>query len=171
MARANRLIMRQEIDCDAATFWQHFFDPELSRRLFLEGLEFPSYTTLRQHETATTIERTVAIEPKLTIPAPLARAFGSSFRYTEEGVFDKPSATWRWRLISGALADKIDVHGTLRVVPIGAARVAREVEIDIAARVPLLGGMIEDTFRKQLSAGWERSAVVQNQWLREAAAS
>ena len=167
----NRLTMRQEIDCDAATFWQHFFDPELSRRLFLEGLEFPSYETVHQHETAATIERTAAIEPKLTIPVPLARVFGSSFRYTEEGVFDKATATWRWKMIAGTLPDKLRVTGTLRVVPIGPARIAREVEIDIEARVMLLGGLIEDTFRKQLSAGWERSAVVQNQWLREAAAT
>jgi hypothetical protein len=166
-----RLTMRQEIDCDAATFWRHFFDPELARRLYVEGLEFPAYTTVRQHETATTIERTVTIEPKLTIPAPLARVFGSSFRYTEEGVFDRPTATWRWKMIPGTLPDKVRVTGTLRVVSIATTRVAREVDIEIEARVPLLGGLVEDTFKRQLSAGWERSAVVQNQWLQEATAS
>jgi hypothetical protein len=165
-----RLTMRQEIHCDVATFWQHFFDPELARRLFIEGLEFPSYTTVRQQETPTAIERTVAIEPKLTIPAPLAKAFGSSFKYTEEGVFDKASGVWRWRMISGTMPDKIRVTGTLRVTPIGTTKVARDVEIEIEAKVMLLGGMIEETFKKQLSAGWARSAEVQNQWLREAAA-
>lgn len=165
-----RLTMRQEIHCDAPTFWQHFFDPELTRRLFLEGLEFPSYETVRQEETAAAITRTVAIVPKLTMPAPLARAFGSGFRYKEEGVFDKASATWTWKMIPGALADKIRVDGTLRLVPLGADRVARDVTIDIEAKVFMLGGLIEDTFRKQLSDGWARSAEVQNQWLREAAA-
>lgn len=157
--------MRQEIHCDVATFWHHFFDPELSRRLFIEGLEFPAYSTVRQDETPTKIERTVAIEPKLTLPAPLAKAFGSSFKYTEEGTFDKASGVWRWRMISGTLPDKIRVTGTLRVVPLGEKKVAREVEIDIEAKVMLLGGLIEETFKKQLSAGWERSAVVQNEWL------
>ena len=166
-----RLNLRQDIDCDVETFWQHFFDPELARRLYLEGLEFTGYTTVRQHETATTIERTVAIEPKLTIPAPLARVFGSSFRYTEEGVFDKATATWRWKMISGTLPDKIRVTGTLRATPAAPGRVTRLVDIEIEARVPLLGGLVEDTFKKQLAAGWERSAVVQNQWLREAAAT
>jgi hypothetical protein len=166
-----RLTMRQEIHCDVTTFWQHFFDQALSQRLFIEGLEFPSYKTVRQQETDAAIERTVAVEPKLTLPAPLARAFGSSFRYTEEGVFDKPSSTWRWRMLSGALTDKIHVSGTMRCVPIDAARVAREVDISIEARVLMLGGLIEETFRKQLSAGWTRSAEVQNQWLRELAAT
>jgi len=166
-----RLSLRQEIHCDLATFWQHFFDPELSRRLFIEGLEFISYTTVRQHETPTAIERTVAIEPKLTIPAPLAKVFGSSFRYQEEGSFDKPSQTWKWRMISGTMPDKIRVTGTLRARPIDSTKVIREVDIEIEAKIMLLGGMVEETFKKQLSAGWERSVVVQNQWLREAAAA
>lgn len=162
-----RLTMRQEIHCDAATFWRQFFDPELCRRLFLEGLGFPAYETVRQQETPTTIERTVAIEPKLTMPAPLARAFGSSFRYTEEGSFDRSGETWRWRMLSDKLGDKVRVTGTLRLTPLGPARVAREVEIDIEAKVFMLGSLIEDTFKKQLSDGWHRSAEVQNQWLRE----
>lgn len=164
-----RLTMRQEIHCDAASFWQHFFDPELSRRLYIEGLQFPAYTTVRQEETATKIERTVAIEPNVTIPAPIAKAFGSSFRYSEEGVFDKSTQIWKWRMISGTLPDKIRVNGTLRCVAIDATKVAREVEIDIEAKVMLLGGMIEEAFKKQLRAGWEHSAEVQNRWLREAA--
>ncbi len=164
-----RLTIRQEIHCDAETFWQHFFDRELAHKLYTEGLEFPSYTTVRQEESATTIERTVAIEPKLTLPKALAKVFGSKFRYSEEGVFDKASQVWRWRMISGTLPDKIRVTGTLRVVPVDATKVVREVEIDIEAKVMLLGGVIEDTFKNQLSAGWERSAEVQNQWLREAA--
>lgn len=165
-----RLTMRQEIDCDVPTFWQTFFDPELNRRLYLEGLGFPAFEIVRQHESDAEISRTVAIEPKLTMPGPLAKAFGSSFRYREEGVFDKASATWRWKLISGTLADKIRVDGTLRAVSIAPQRVAREVTIDIEAKVFMLGGLIEETFRKQLSEGWTRSAEVQNQWLREAAA-
>lgn len=165
-----RLTMRHEIHCDEATFWQHFFDPELCRRLFLEGLEFLSYETEQQQETPAAITRTVKIVPKLTMPAPLAKAFGSSFRYKETGTFDKASKTWRWKLISGTMADKIHVDGTLRAVPLGADRVAREVEITIEAKVFMLGGLIEETFRKQLQDGWNRSEVVQNQWLREAAA-
>lgn len=169
MRRMVRLTLRHEIHCDEATFWQHFFDPELCRRLYLEGLEFPSYETEQQDESPAKITRTVKIVPKLTMPAPLARAFGSSFRYKEQGEFDKASKTWRWRLISGALADKITVLGTLRAPPLGDGRVAREVDITIEAKVMFLGGTIEETFRKQLTDGWNRSAEVQNQWLRESA--
>jgi len=30
----------------------------------------------------------------------------------------------------------------------------------------MLGGLIEDTFRKQLTYGWTRSAEIQNEWLK-----
>jgi hypothetical protein len=165
-----RLTLRHEIHCDEATFWQHFFDKELCHRLYIEGLQFISYQTEQQDETAAKISRTVKIVPKLDMPAPLAKAFGTSFRYKEQGEFDRASKVWRWKLISGTLADKIHIDGTLRAVPLGEARVAREVDISIEAKVFVLGGMIEETFRKQLHDGWNRSADVQNQWLRELAA-
>lgn len=162
------LKLRHEIHCDIPTFWRTFFDQELTRRLFLEGLEFHAYETLRQEETPTTITRTVAVEPKLSMPAPLAKAFGSRFRYTEEGTFDRATSVWRWRMIPGVLPGKIRVEGVLRAVPIGENKVAREVEIDIEAKVFMLGGLIEETFKKQLAEGWSRSAEVQNQWLTDA---
>lgn len=159
------LKLQQEINCDAPTFWRQFFDRELTRRLFLEGLGFHGYETLVQEENEAQIRRTVAVVPRLNMPGPLAKAFGSSFRYTEEGVFDRAAEIFRWRLIPGSLADKIRIDATLRTTPLGPARLLRHVEFDIEARVFMLGGLIEDTFRKQLSEGWTRSAEIQNEWL------
>lgn len=163
------LKLQQEINCDVPTFWRQFFDPELTRRLFREGLEFHAYDTLKQEETDTEIRRTTAVEPKLNMPGPLAKAFGSSFRYTEEGVFDKATGVFRWKMIPGSLVGKVRVDGTLRVEALGPARLRRHVEFDIESRVFMLGGLIEDTFRKQLTEGWTRSAEIQNEWLRSAA--
>lgn len=160
------LKLQQEIHCDVPTFWRQFFDRELSSRLFREGLGFPAYETLAQVETDTEIRRTIAVEPKLSMPGPLAKAFGSSFRYTEEGVFDKAAGRFRWQLIPGSMAAKISIDATLRALPLGPARLMRHVEFNIEARVFMLGGLIEDTFRKQLTEGWTRSAEIQNEWLK-----
>ncbi len=163
------LKLQQEINCDVPTFWRQFFDKELTRRLFREGLGFHAYETLAQEETATEIRRTVAVEPKLNMPGPLAKAFGSSFRYTEEGVFDRATEIFRWKLIPGQLAGKVRIDATLRTEPLGPSRLLRRVEFDIEARVFMLGGLIEDTFRKQLTEGWTRSAEIQNEWLKTTA--
>ena len=167
--RMGILKLQQEIHCDVPTFWRQFFDRELSRRLFLEGLGFHAYETLSQEETDAEIRRTVAVEPKLSMPGPLAKMFGSSFRYTEEGVFDRAAEVFRWRLIPGSLAGKVRVDATLRAAPLGPSRLMRHVEFVIEAQVFMVGGLIEDTFRKQLTEGWTRSAEIQNEWLRSAA--
>jgi hypothetical protein len=163
------LKLHQEINCDVPTFWGQFFDRELTRRLFLEGLGFHAYETLVQEETETEIRRTTVVEPKLNIPAPLAKAFGSSFRYRDEGVFDRATGVFRWQMIPGSLVGKVRIDATLRAEPLGPARLRRHVEFAIEARVFMLGGLIEDTFRKQLTEGWTRSAEIQNEWLRTAA--
>lgn len=163
------LKLQQEINCDVPTFWRQFFDRELTSRLFREGLGFHAYETLALEETETEIRRTIAVEPKLSMPGPLAKAFGSSFRYTEEGVFDRATGVFRWKMIPGSLAGKVRVDATLRAEPLGPARLLRRVEFDIEARVFMLGGLIEDTFRKQLTEGWTRSAEIQNEWLKTAA--
>ena len=55
--------------------------------------------------------------------------------------------------------DKIRVNGTLRCVAIDATKVAREVEIDIEAKVMLLGGtreLMKITLFRELRARWAR---------------
>jgi len=164
------LKLEQEIHCDVPTFWRQFFDRALTGRLMLEGLGFHAYETLSQEETDAEIRRTVAVVPKLSMPGPLAKVFGSSFRYTEEGVFDRAAEVFRWKMIPGSMAAKIRVEATLRATPLGPSRLMRHVEFDIEASVFMLGGLIEDTFRKQLTEGWTRSAEIQNEWLKTAAA-
>jgi hypothetical protein len=166
-----KLSLRHEIDCDADTFWKLFFDPALNAKLFREGLGFRSYETVGQTETDASIARTISAEPQLSVPAPIAKLMGASFRFSEEGTFDKATRTWRWKMIPSALSSKVRVEGKLVAVPAGDGKVRREIEIDIEAKVLMLGGLIEDTFRKQLTEGWEKGAKVQNEWLREQSAS
>jgi hypothetical protein len=163
----SKLSLRHEIDCDADTFWKQFFDPELNAKLFREGLGFRNYETVGQTETDASIARTINAEPQLTVPAPIAKLMGASFRFAEEGTFDKATRTWRWKMIPSALSSKVRVEGKLTAVPTSDGKVRREIEIDIEAKVLMLGGLIEETFRKQLTEGWEKGAKVQNEWLKE----
>jgi hypothetical protein len=84
-------------------------------------------------------------------------------------VFDRATEIFRWKLIPGQLAGKVRIDATLRTEPLGPSRLLRRVEFDIEARVFMLGGLIEDTFRKQLTEGWTRSAEIQNEWLKTSA--
>ncbi len=165
-----KLTLVHTIECDLDAFWSSFFDRDLTARLFIEGLGFRDYKTTEQIETDDAITRKIKADPKLSMPGPVAKLLGSSFHYVEEGRFDKATKTWRWKMIPSALTDKLHVNGVLTATALGDSRVKREIEITIEANVMMVGGLIEDTFKKQISDGWTKGAEVQNQWLRDAAA-
>lgn len=164
---AAKVSLSQIIECSEAEFWKSFFDPALNKRLFLEGLGFRGYETVEQKETDEAITRTTRVEPKLALPGPVAKVFGSSFHYGEQGRFDKATKVWRWKMIPSTMTDKLHVDGKLEVTPIGEDKVRRDIEIALEAKVMMIGGLIEDTFKKQLSDGWQKGADVQNAWLRQ----
>ncbi len=163
-----RVLVSQVIECGEAEFWKTFFDRDLSRRLFLEGLGFKGYETTEQVESDDEIKRTIRAEPKLALPGPLQKMFASGFHYLEQGSFDKRTKTWRWKMIPSTLTDKLIVNGKLTVVALGDAQVRREIDVTIDCKVMMVGGLIEDTFKKQMEDGWNKGAEVQNRWLREA---
>ena len=162
-----RFTLTHEVRCTADAFWSLFFDRAFNDRLYKGALGFPAFEVTLQEETPQEIVRTVSAQPKMSVPAPVAKALGSNFRYVEEGTFDKATQVWRWSMIPGSMADKIRNEGTLRLEPAGAGVVTRVVEIVIEAKVFLLGGVIEEASEKQLRAAWEASAVFTNEWLRD----
>lgn len=163
-----KLELVHEIECDKASFWSSFFDAELSKRLFLEGLGFREWIVTSQTEDSDSIRRNVSVEPVVALPGPLVKLLGTKFRYSEEGTFDKATETFRWKLVPSAMADKIRVEGVMRATPAGEGKTTRRVELTIEASVFMVGKLVEETFAKQLDEGWTKGANVQNEWLRKA---
>ncbi len=162
-----KVVVAQIMECGEAEFWKTFFDPELNKRLFVEGLGFRGYETIEQLETDKEIKRTIRAEPKLALPGPLQKVFAADFHYKEQGRFDKATKVWRWRMIPSTLSEKLVVNGLLKVVSLGEAKVRREIDVAIECKVMVIGGLIEDTFKRQMEDGWKQGAEVQNGWLRE----
>ncbi len=161
-----KLVLEHSIDCGPEAFWRDFFDRDLTARLFRE-LGFHHYETVEQREDETHIHRTVHAESRPSVPAPLAKLMGASFRFTETGTFDKASGVFRFRMTPSTLADKIRVEGRVHIVP-AEARVTRHLAVEIEAKVFAIGSMIEQAFEKQIAEGWTRGAELQNRWLRAA---
>ncbi|MEZ4296300.1 MAG: DUF2505 family protein [Polyangiaceae bacterium] len=158
-----------EINCDIETFWKIFFDKEFNERLYREGLGFPEFSVVSQEETETQIRRKCAGKPKLTMPGPVMKLLGDSFRYTEEGTFDKATKVWRWKMTPSTMAEKLRQEGTLKVEAIGDNKVRRSAELVNEAKVFGIGGMLESSAEKSLREGWDKSAVWMNDWIKKAA--
>src|SRR5688572_9253211 len=106
---------RRTVDCDVETFWKTFFDPEYTRRLYLEALGFKKFEILEQTET---LRRTRGV-PKLNMPKPVVSLLGDSFGFDEEGRFDPAAQTFRWKLVPNTLRDKLRNEGSVRVESAG----------------------------------------------------
>jgi hypothetical protein len=154
-----------EIPCNAETFWKLFFDKSFNEEMFKKELGFPQYDIVEQREDDREIFRKVIGQPKMDLPGPLAKLFGSGFRYTEDGRWDKASKLWSWKMIPSTMADKMRNEGTMRIEEIGGDKVRRVADLFIEAKIFGVGGLIESTAEKELRKGWDASAVFFKKWL------
>ena len=160
-----KFTMTHEINCNEETFWKTFFDKDFNEKLYKEELHFPEFTVVEQNETDAKITRKAVGTPKMDLPGPVAKLFGSGFRYTEEGTYDRAKKLWTWKMIPSTMADKLRNEGTVRLEPVGTDKVRRISEITIEAKVFGIGGLIESSAEKQLRQGWDASAAFMNKFL------
>lgn len=160
-----KFTITHEIPCSAETFWKVFFDKEFNETLFLKELRFPEFRVEEARDTDTTIFRRVVGQPKMDLPGPIAKLLGSSFKYSEDGTFDKATKIWRWKMTPSTLADKLRNEGTMRIEAIGENRVRRIAEIIVEAKIFGIGGLMESTTEKELRNGWEKSAEFMRKWV------
>jgi hypothetical protein len=162
-----KFTVTHEINCNAETFWKVFFDKDFNTKLYKESLGFPEFTIVDQRETDSELIRKVKGTPKMEVPAPVAKVLGSNFSYTEEGKFNKGTKIWQWKMIPGNMADKLRNEGTLRLEPIGDAKVRRVAELVLEAKISfVVNSLIESSAEKQLRDGWDKSAAFMNNWLK-----
>src|SRR5262249_44398514 len=111
--RMGKFTLTHEINCNADTFWKIFFDDDFNTKLYKNEMGFPAYELVEHKETDTTITRKISAQPKMNLPGPLAKMFGSGFSYVEEGSLNKATKVWTWKTIPSAMADKLRTEGTV----------------------------------------------------------
>ena len=120
-----RITVVQEIATDVDNHWKVFFDDEFEMKQALEGLGFASYEIVEVRRDADRIYRKTKGQPKLELPAVVAKALGPRFGYTEEGTFDKTTGVWKSRLSPNILTDRLSSDAVVRCEPAGAGRCRR----------------------------------------------
>lgn len=143
-------------------FWTAFFDKGFNERLYKDHLRFPEFEISEQVETEKEIRRKLRVLPRLDMPGAVQKVLGSSFRYAEEGTFDKATKVWKFRTIPSMMADKTRNEGTLRVERVSDDKVRRILDVVLEVKVFGLGGTLESTFEKAIRDGWNNSASYMN---------
>jgi hypothetical protein len=160
-----KFTVTHELRCSVDTFWRLFFDAPFNDALYLGHLGFPQFKVVEQRDAETRITRKVVGQPKMSVPAPVAKLLGQNFGYTEDGTFEKATKVWTYKITPSALAGKMRNEGTLRVEAIGEGKVRRVADLLVECSVFGLGGLIESSTEKQLRDGWDASAAFTNRYV------
>jgi hypothetical protein len=161
-----KLTISHEFDVDVETFWSRLFlDPEFNQALYVGALGFPEYKVLEEQDRGGEVVRKVRVVPRHDAPAAIQKLFGERFAYTEEGTFDKTQRRYRFRVVPGAMADKVKTDGELWVEALGPKKVRRVVDTQIEAKVFGIGGMIESFAVKSTRESYDQAAVFTRKWI------
>jgi len=154
----------QTIETDPAGHWALYLDDSHDRAQYLEGLHYPAYELVERTETDQEIRRTIRVTPKLELPGPVAKLFGSRFGYVEAGVFDKATRVWSSSTTPNMLQGRLSTKTVVRVEPDG-AHCKRFCDITVQANVFAIGGLIESSLESNLRTGWAGVAAYMNRKL------
>jgi hypothetical protein len=156
-------------DCNQTTFWEKvFFDAEYNRRLFFDELHFSEWNELEQkHEGERVVRLVRAVPPAPDLPGPLKAALGNGVGYEERGVFERSKHCYDARVRPNSLGDRVAIEFSFRTEPMGEQKCRRIVAGTVAARVMLVGGMLEQRMISDLQRSYEKSAVFTNRFVAE----
>jgi hypothetical protein len=163
------LTLRHDMNCDADTYWDKcVLNEEYNQRLFMKELEFKSYELVESKEVGDTVTRKVKAEPKpANLPAPIKKALGDSFGYTEEGTFDRKSKVYTFQTIPAAFGDKVKIKGTMRCEASGEKKVVRITQIHVEVKIFMIGGLVEDRIVGDIKTSYAKAAEFTNVWVKE----
>jgi len=150
-------VIRHVLDCSVDEFWKHVFMGEDFNRFFYDRLGFGYELEAWTPESGF---RRAKIWPSADLPAPLRALLGDRISFVEEGTYDAEAGRYAFRAIPSAAAERIEVRGCVTVEPISEHQCERRVEIELDARVPGLGGMIERYLETSTREQYDKNAAL-----------
>ncbi len=135
---------RQRFALCPETFWRELcLSLAYQERLFCEALGFRSMEVLENtgsYEQGT--KRRLRLRKPLEAPAAVTKLFGSEVTLEEHSEFDPAAQCLRYRMVPAILADRIDIHGTVRL-RVDASAVEQLGSTSLTCRLFGLGGIVE----------------------------
>src|SRR5258708_11669192 len=163
------ITMRHEIDCDVDTFWDKcVFSEDFNRRLYVEVVKVKSFEHISDTDEPTRRTRKVKIDPQVHgMPGPVKKLLGDRFSYVEEGVFDKATKRYTFKITPSTLTEKTKVSGDMFCEPRGEGKMVRISKVSVEVKVFAVGGLVEDKIVSDLKVSFDASAKFTSDYVRE----
>jgi hypothetical protein len=139
-------------------FWALYLDSGFQRELFVDGLGWEAPTITRLDEGELEIVRHLRAVPRVELPAALATIIKQAVGFTEEGRFDRAAQTFHLRHRTNVFGERLRLEGRFRVESRPGGRCARCGELEVEAKIPAIGGLVERAVELNMKKGWDQSA-------------
>jgi len=153
-----------EIACDAARFWEMFFDDAYNEALYKQvGLKERRFLELT--DTPTHKHWVMRVIPERDLPGFLKKLVNGDFGYEETATLDKAANQITCKIRPTLLSERITIESTYTLEPIGPDRVRRIYAGTVDVALPLVGGKIEEFILRDVEASYTTTAAFSNEWL------
>lgn len=98
--------------------------------------------------------------PKVDLPAVLAKAAAGKeegFCLAEDGVLDRSTWTYRFKVIPSIMGDKVDARGEMVIVPHGQGQCERIVKFELDVKIFGIGKIVETFVETTVRRGYDDS--------------
>ncbi len=160
-----RFTIVHEFACTPERFWRLFFDPGFNAALYRDALRVVDYAVHTSRETDAELRRTITGRPELRLPAAAQKIVGDRLTFTEDGRFDRAAQIWRASLTTSTFGDKVQSTTTIRVEPAGPTAIRRVGELEIAAKIFGVGGLVEGSMESSVRESWDAASRFTAEWL------
>lgn len=153
-------------DVSAAHYWDVFFSEAYNQALWPAlDIDWQPLVFERTGEGDTlVIVREARITPRREVPRVLRSLVSASVSYVERNEFLAATGRMDTRITPSFLADRIDNHGSYRLETIGSRKVKRIWEGACTARIPLLGGRVEEFLVEEVRESYRKTTAFTRDW-------
>lgn len=151
------------LELTPARYWELYFDPEVTRRLFEEGLGWqpPAIETFQELPDGDKI-RSMSASPRVEVGARVQRIIGKRLGYSERGRFSAETGQWTFQHTTNIFGERLSLGGRMWIDEASSGRGHMYARIDIDCRMPLVGGVLEKAVEVNVRKGYARNAAFFN---------
>lgn len=145
-----RILIDHVYHCSVETFWDKLWDVEARREREMKGCGALSFTVSESRWEGDTYHQVAAVEEVVDAPGAVRKIFGETQRIEETARWKKGSDTVQIRYQPSIMSDKVSMQGTLTCTPADGGRCRVVMDLEITARIFVVGGVIEGIISKAL---------------------
>jgi len=162
---ARQFKIEQELNISASDYWKKLFlSEDYHRALYVEGLGFDYELSEYDHETGI---RESKMTPHIEAPKAITKIFGESLAVREIGEVDVEGNKYSFEVIPSKLSNKINIHGTQRMISKGDNRCIRSVEMNIEVSILGVSSIIESFVESSTRKNYEKSSQFTEQYIQK----